>query len=335
MILTLALTRHVQADGDLLAKARASIESLDYMAARTTLAEALATGTNGPDELTEIYLLTGVVSGALGDSPASAQAFQKLLALSPKASLVAGTSPRVTRPFAEATAFYRTHAPLKVSVQSAISPPMVTLVVESDPMAMITGARVVVIADGKPEQTLDAKGTARIAIALPDAKRLELRVIALDEHGNRLVELGAPNQIVIVTPDKPVLPPVIPVVVKPLPPPAARPLYAQWWLWGGVSAAAAVTGTLFGLGARSAGNDLEALNAASMAHDFGEAQDVLARARRNALLANITFGAAGATAVAAVILFVTRPDARSRERSITVVPTPIRGGTAITLEVPF
>jgi len=326
-----------RADGDPnLAQARAAIESLDYKLARTSLAGALASGTYGPDEVAEIYLLTGIVTGALGDRAAAVDAFRKLLSLSPKASLVAGTTPKITRPFAEASELVRTSPPLKVATETAVSPPSVTLVVESDPMKLIAGARVTVVADGQPAQILDAKGDERVPVALPAAKRLELRIAAVDQHGNRLVELGVDPPIVIVAPvvAPEIKPPV--VITRPVAPPApARALYAQWWLWGGVSVAAAATGTLFGLAVRSAGKDLDALNAASMTHDFGEAQDVLARGRRNAVISNIAFGAAGASAVAAVILFVTRPASRSRERSLSVVPTPIRGGTAITLEVPF
>jgi len=331
-----------RAEGDPnLANARAAIESLDYKLARTSLAEALASGMYGPDEVSEIYLLTGVVSGGLGDRAAAVDAFRKLLSLTPKASLVAGTTPKVAKPFAEASALAKTSAPLKVASETAVTPPTITLVVESDPMKLVAGARVTVVADGAAAQTLDAKGSERIVVELPAARRLELRIAAVDQHGNRLVELGGDAPIVIaapiVTPEvkspvvitQPTLPPSLP------PPPRPRPLYAQWWLWGGVSVAAAATGTLFGLAVRSAGNDLDALNATSMAHDFGEAQDILDRGRRNALISNIAFSAAGASAVAAVILFVTRPDSRSRERSVTVVPTPTRGGTTLTLEVPF
>lgn len=315
-----------------LAKVRAAIENLEYPAARALLDEALASGEYGPAELHEIYLLTGVVTGSLGDPATATAAFRKLLALSPNATLVAGTTPKATRPFAAASAFYEDHAPLRVSTETTTAPPSVTLIVDADPEHMVAGARVWVTVDGQPAQELDAKGTDRIAVALPAGDKLELRVAAIDAHGNRLVELGSPTAIVIAGARRaePKRDPAAPVAT----PPRTRPLYARWWLWGGVSVAAAATGTLFGLAARSAGDELNELNASSLDHHFGEAQDVLARGRRDALVTNIAFGVAGASAVAAVLLFITdRPT--PRERSIQVAPVPTRGGTAITLEVPF
>ena len=96
------------------------------------------------------------------------------------------------------------------------------------------------------------------------------------------------------------------------------------------------TATGFGFAARSSGRDLDALNADSVHHDFQEAKDIEARIHRDALLANIGFGAAGAAAIASAILFVTQMHASSQERRVTTVrPVPIRGGASVTLEVPF
>src|SRR4051812_5511561 len=60
---------------DPLAQARAAVAASDYVAARPALVAALEAGGRGPDELAEIYRLTGVVAAALGDARAATDAF--------------------------------------------------------------------------------------------------------------------------------------------------------------------------------------------------------------------------------------------------------------------
>ena len=51
--------------------AKAAVDASDYLTARTQLDAIVAAGASGPDELAEVYRLTGIVAGALGDAKAA------------------------------------------------------------------------------------------------------------------------------------------------------------------------------------------------------------------------------------------------------------------------
>ncbi len=329
MVTVLALGGVAHGDSGL-GDARRAIEKLDYTKASTALADALSSGAYGHDELAEIYRLRGVVAATLGDTAGAIAAFRRLLALDPGATLSAGTSPKITRPFAEAG---KDSHPLQITTETASSPPSVTVVVVSDTLGMVSGARAIVVADGHAEDTVTAPGAARMSLALPHGKRLEVRVAVLDDHGNRLVELGSASApIVIEHAEVPVAvvakPPVV-VVVAPPPPHEQHSIISRWWLWGSVAVAFGATGAIFGVGARNAGHELDALEATSSSHDFSQAQAVLSRGQRDALIANLGIGAAAASAIVAGILF-----ARGREQPV-VAPVITPGGAGVTLEASF
>lgn len=342
IVVGLAVTvRSARAD-DALAPARAAIEQADYAAAKTAVDAVLATGSLGPDELAEAYRLRGTVAGAMGDATGATESFTRLLSLAPKTTLPFGTSPKISKAFDKAAAYAKTHEPLKVKVDTQASPPSLTLVVTSDPLKLVAKTRVWVIVDGKPGGTLDGTG----AIALPPGKRLDLRVAALDDRGNRLVELGTADVPIVLVgreaeakPDRPAVPvvtPVTPVVETPAvhEPAHERALYARWWLWGGVTVVVAGVAGYFSYATYQAKQDLVALEATSQFHTFDEAKQVEDRGHRDALIANITFGVAGATAIATTILFFTRPR-HTDERMTRVLPVAHQGGGGVALEVPF
>jgi hypothetical protein len=210
--------------------------------------------------------------------------------------------------------------------------------VVSDPLAMISRARVIAMVDKQAAKTLEKPAAAELTIALPAGARIDLRVVALDDKGNRLAEVGSVDvPIVIVgTGVVPVIPPKVPPkkIVHETPR-SPRPLYLKWWLWGGTAVALAGGATYFAFGARSAKTELDELNAHSVNHDFDEAKAVESRGKRDALLTNIGYGAAGAFAVVSVILFLTEPRASEEHRVTTVTPVPMRGGGAVVLGVPF
>lgn len=308
--------------------AKAALASSDYLTARSALASALATGTNSPEQLVEIYRSSGIVEAALGNAQGASDAFLRCLALSSNVALPAGTSPKITRPFTIAQDYYREHDQLKIKTETIANPPSVTVVIESDPFTMVAKARVIVVVDGGAEQTFEAERKDRITIALPPGKRLDLRVTALDDKDNRLVELGSVDvPIVIVSSGAMVTHKKI-EPSKRSQPPHARPLYLQWWLWGGAAVAFGGIGTGFGLAAVAAEHDLDALNADSRRHQFREAKDVESRARRDVLWSNIGYLSAGAFAVTAGILFLTRPHAVTET---SVAPVPVQGGGVVVL----
>lgn len=312
--------------------AKTAVEASDYLKAKAALAEALASGTNGRDDLAEIYRLSGIVAGALGDPKGATAAFQRALSLSPSVALPRGTSPKIGRPFAAAQDLAKkAGGPLEIKSETQEDPPAVTVIVVADPLQMIARVRATVVVDGKPEQSFDRPASERTMIELPVGARLDVRVAVLDEKGNRLAELGSRDvPIVIIGKAPPPPPPVVIAPIKKPPPPARapRPLYMKWWLVGGVAIAFGAAGTYFGIDAVLAKRELDDLNRNSAEHDFSEAQDVESRARRSVLFTNIGYGAAGALAVTAAVLYLTEPRARRGER-LTVAP--VRGGGALVL----
>lgn len=337
LVASLAARAHAEPTLD---GAKAAVDASDYLTARGQLDDLIAKGGNGPEDMAEIYRLSGIVAGALGEAKAATAAFQKCLALAPKSTLPPGTSPKISRPFAEAQAFFKTHEPLKIKAETVSSPPSVTLTVASDPLDMIARARVVATVDKGAPKTIEKPAASELSIALPPGARIDLRVIALDEKGNRLAEVGSVDVPLVIVGGGPAVvstgtPPPPKKKAAPAAPRSPRPLYLKWWLWGGVAVAFAGGATYFGFEARAAKLELDDLNAHSVNHDFDEAKDVESRGKRDALLTNIGFGAAGAFAVAATILFLTEPSATEHQRTTTITPVPITGGGAVVLGVPF
>jgi hypothetical protein len=331
LVAMLAMAAPALAQGEsALATARKDIEGSDYMGARGALQAALAAGTASPEELTEIYKLSGIVEGALGNDKDAAENFRKWLSIDPKGTLPAGTSPKITRPFDSAAARVKSRGPLKVKVETTASPPTVTLVVVNDPEALVEKARVFVRADGKAETTVDGddRDKGGIKIALPQGDRLDLRVQALDEHGNRVVELGSKDVPIVITHAKPDIPKKddkkTPPTIVHHEPGVQRPLYLRWWMWTGAAVAFAGAGTYFGWQAHTDTDALSTLNAESQSHMFTEASDLAKRAKREALFFNIGWSAAGVFAIGATILYATRPDLETR---VAVVPQ--QGGAAV------
>ena len=325
IVVLIALAGVARADDkSLLARARAAVDNSEYSAARPLLTEALDAGGNDPDQLADIYRMLGITSAALNDTKAATEAFTHLLALSPKFTLPVGTSPKISRPFVAAGNYFKSHEPLHVMVDTSAQPPSVTLVIESDPLQMIARAEGTVRADGK-SQKLTGKGTSRIQIDLPHGERLEIELAVLDEHGNRLVELGsaelpivikgAVEQKVVVNPEKS-RPEPVEVHEEP------RAWYLQWWLWGAASVAFAGGATYFGMAARSSLDELRVVEAESYTQQWHVAHDIESRARLQALAFNIGMGTAGVFALGATVLYMTRP-----HESIT--PVPMRGGAAL------
>jgi len=335
LAVALALSAPVQASP--LDDAKVAVEASDYLKARAALTEALASGAYGREELAELHRLSGIVEGALGDPKAAQAAFHRALVLSPKVALPPGTSPKITRPFTAAQGAAKQGAPLEIKSETESAPPAVAVIVASDPLSMIKRVRVTVVADGKPEQTIDRPAAERVTVELPPGARLDVRIAALDDNGNRLAELGSREVPIVILGQAPPPPKpegggtakVAPRPVPPPPPRSPRPLYLKWWLWGGAAVAFGAGAAYFGIDAVLAKGELDDLNASSVEHSFDEAKDVEARARRGVLLTNIGWGAAGVFAVGATILYLTEPHGARTERRVTVAPA--RGGGALVL----
>jgi len=328
----LALAGSARADD--LADARTAVEQSDYFAARGKVDKALSDGTASPEDLAEIFKLKGIVEAALGNTAAATTAFGKWLALDPKAALPDGTSPKITRPFAQAQEQAAHRQPVKVKAETTPDPPSVTLHIVSDPFMMIAKVRVEVRVDGGAEKTLEGTGTHKVTIDLPRGKRrLDLRVQALDDHGNRVAEVGTTDVPLVIIGQGAAQPvdvqshPTHPEVVEHHAAPGPvheRPLYLKWWLWSGVAVAVGAGGAYFGFQARSEADQLNKLNADSQDHRFDEALAIQSRADRDVTLFNVGMGVAGAVAIGAVVLYLTEPHAEARMAAV-----PVQGGGAV------
>jgi hypothetical protein len=320
------------ARADALADARKAVDGSDYPTARTLLTSALEAGNARPDELAEIYKLTGIVEGALGNAAGAGDAFGKWLSLDAKGTLPFGTSPKIMRPFTAAQDKAKKTGLVEAKAETDDDPPAVTLVVVNDPHKLIVGAKVYFKVDKRAEQTLEGDGTERIKLELETGKRLDLRLHAVDKYGNHVVELGSKDVPIVITSSgktKSVIDPndasLVTKKPPPPPPPTPRSWYAQWWVWGIATVVATGTGGYFAWQTRQDVNELDSLNANSLAHPFSDAQAVESRAKRDLLITNISAGVAGAFALGTAILYFTRPD--TSESRVAVTPT--SGGGAI------
>jgi hypothetical protein len=309
--------------------ARSAVDSSDYMAARTALDKALHAGGASPDEVAEIYKLSGIVAGALGETETATTAFAKWLELDAKGTLPPGTSPKIAKPFKAAAEQAKKTNAIEVKAETIAKPPSVRMNVLNDPSQLVASTHVIVVADGKREVEVDGKPGAMIA--LPMGRRLDLRVQALDEFGNRVFELGSKSVPLVITGGEPApsdLTPKKKLAEKP-PEPEMRSPRAWYWkhqTWGIATVVMVAATGFFAWEVRSDLADLDKLNRNSLDHPFQDAQAVESNAHRDVLIADLTAGAAGVFALGTIYLYLTRPP-EVAETPITAVP--VRGGAAI------
>lgn len=311
-----------------LARARAHLAAVELDLAREALDEALRAGTSGPAELAEIYLLSGRVAAALGKRGEAALQFERLLAIDPDAALPPGLAPKIVEPFEAAR---RSNlAPLRVRAElSPGAEPALVVVVESDPLAMVAGARAVVSAAGGGDQTVAVTGKSQMTMRLPRARAARIALAVVDAHGNRLAEARfagdqADGDARLAASVAPVADEVATAAVEP----PAPPIVARWYLWAGISALMVAGGAYFANAAGNTQEELDRWGAESGTHDASDALDLDARGRRQTLLANLGFAAAAVTAgVSGWLLWRSR---RARPvATVSAAATPDGGAIAI------
>jgi tetratricopeptide (TPR) repeat protein len=317
--------------------ARAQIANSDYGNAQPLLAEALASGEYRRDDLVELYKLTGIAAGALGDTDAATDAFAHALALAPDTQLPPGTSPKIKRPFTAAAQqlagrTLRATARARRGAAATDREPADTLalVLDDDPLAMVVGAVVTIVVDRAAPRVVTAPratSTSAITVALPAGDHVEVRAALVDARGNRLLELAP------ITLEHPPAP--TGVAPATLTASAAAPIYLRWYTYAAPTAVALAFAVGYGLATRSATNDLSALLADAPRHTYAQALAIDDRAHRDAHDASVAFGiTAGFAAVTAAVATYDVLRARPRRtEQLTIAPT--RGGAAIACEVAF
>jgi hypothetical protein len=317
--------------GGVVAKAQAQLDRLEFEEARETLERAERQGELGPEELGEIYRLSGIVAGAYGDEDTAEYHFSKWLAIWPDAELGEGLAPRISEPFVRARIATEARGHLRVSRVTSSDRKAVGLVVEADPLEMVAGALARFETPDGVVREVRATGRSPYMLSVPQGVRGEIALYALDEHGNRLLahavssapRAGAPYASLTAS--------------KADGSTARPPMYAHWIVWAGVASSLAGASAYFGLRAQGDQRELDGLIRSSREHEYGVAEQVEARGRRHARVANATGIAAGAAGAAAVVLMVTQPRAkRSPEpRAARAFAAPIRGGAAAGITLSF
>lgn len=278
----LAVAGAAHAENPKLVAARAAIVGVHYDDAKQLLGEALALGGSSAREVAEIYRLSARTEAVLGHDAAAEQDARRWFALEPAATLPDDLAPKLREPFTAARAYVTAHGHLTVEARWRNDREL-EVTVASDPLAMVATITVA----GAPV-TLDA---SHRAIAKPAG---EPDVVALDDHGNHLVEI-----------DHTALPrprPTTPehVVILADPPVVQRP---STWV--------TASGVLLGAGAVSlvlairSDHELADIVAHSQAHTFADA--TTARDHRDLeLVGTYTATAlAGACAITALVLYRT------------------------------
>jgi hypothetical protein len=264
-----------------LAEARRLKQQLDYRGALAATLRAIAAGDHDPPGLRAAYALAGELAAGLGDDDAAVEHFVHLLVLDPTATLPAGTSPKITAPFAEARA--QAHAAGALTARLEETGDGVALVVERDPLGMVAGARL-----RWGDRELRATGAGRLELAVPAGVRFEAALV--DRHGNAL--FAAPGERPAGRPDPGDRPPSR----------RGAPPWAHPAPWAGVAAVAGGVAAVAALRVRSAQREWDRLRDEDGVHDFSRLRAVEERGRRNARVANVALAAAAVAGTAAVAL---------------------------------
>jgi hypothetical protein len=323
-LLLLTLTAgQARAESPDLKKAREQFDQLTLEDAEATVDHGIRSGTNGPDDLVGFYVLEAEIAAAKGDEEGTEKAFVRALSIHPETTLPSGSAPKVAQQYASARAWIDGHGALTARVEGDPIKHLVRITVK-DPLEIVASV-VVIYDDDGGDKRASAAGKSPFEVKVPARERMAIRVQILDEHGNRLQELGSTKAPLEVATDGNDL------IAGPGelgPTSSGRGWYARWWLWGGVAVVAGGAGTYFGLQARAAEKDAEDLVTASktMPVPYADLQAIETRGKNDALGANIAFGAAGVCAGVALYLLLTEPDAPPSADRDTSGLTPVLGG---------
>lgn len=171
-----------RADNPSVAEAREAIDEIRYDDARELLVQALKQGGNQPEELVEIYRLSGATAAVLGPPELAEQYYRRMLALAPDATLPADASPRLRDPFVAAQAYMAVQQRFSARATRTAQGIAVSVV---DPLHMVVAVATLERGELRGKQPF-----ANAPVVLADVGS---EVVLLDESGNflRVVEVLA------------------------------------------------------------------------------------------------------------------------------------------------
>jgi hypothetical protein len=290
VLCVVAAARGAHAD-DELGRARELEATLEYEAALAIVDQLLARGDADPARVVELHLFAGKLAAGLDRRPLAEQHYAIVLALRPDTALPAGTSPKLTEPFAAAKS---RAVPLAVSARAVQG--LVTLQA-SDPLGLVAGIAVHTL--DRAGQHRDVVARTALRIVIPN-EVTAIEVAALDRAGNRLW-VGAPE-----------------TAVTPTRVAGTTPVYARWQTWAIATGGTLALGSVFAWRVSVAQSEFDDLRDASPPADFSVLEAVEARGKRWALAANITFGVAAAAAIVTGVVYLRRDD----ESAVALTPGP-------------
>ncbi len=195
-VVGMATAAHAQ---NTIAQAEEAYLNVDFERTLELCQEALTEGTHGPDRVTRIYELMGVAYAANGDEDESRNAYIKMLALDPESQVDTNLSPRLRSPFMEARGHWATRSD-RLELDARLVRARAGLrVLATNPLSMGTEVRVLTRVAGEMgdmnETRYPVEESRLIEVeGLPEADRIEYVVQLLDEHGNRIRELGTEDE---------------------------------------------------------------------------------------------------------------------------------------------
>jgi hypothetical protein len=293
----------VHAD-DELGRARQLEAQLEYDAALAIVETILARGGADPARYVELHLFAGRLAAGLDRTALAQDHFARVLALRPDTTLPAGTSPKITEPFALAKARAR-----PLVVDATVSQGVVTLVA-TDAFGIVTGLAVHVVADGAHADLVERAATRLVV----PAGATVTEVAALDAAGNR-VWVGAPRLALAPTPIGPTT--------------RERVWIARWPTWAVVTGVALAAGGLAAWRLDVTQGEWDDLRATPMP-DFGRLRDLEDRGDRWALVTNLSFGTAAAAGIATLVFAL-----RGSTTTEAVVVAPGPGTAGLSLSATF
>jgi len=291
-----------------ISEGRRQFEDLEFEKAARTLAAAEATPGNDRLQVLEILELQGVLFGTMNKEAKARDAFRELLTLDPAFTLERSHPPRVRTPFYEAKAWVDSTAPLQVEPGATVDAKVtaLTLTVKKDTLRLVKGARFFLLG-GADAAGRDVALTGNVATMAVDVPAASWRVHLLGARDAVLAELGPFEHRGSAAP--------VATTPEPAPPSATTTVEAPGTGWLrptsyallGSGAVAVGVGVAFGL----ISNEARARVVGATANDAGlietltqrEAAALEARARSQATVANVLFGAGGALLVAGAVLF--------------------------------